>query len=559
MGATTSRIAVGVQSAVFATLYVMLETADSPHKPSLTTWALAVFQLLLDGLQVFQSIADLQLHSSLDIPSAVEFVDPENWIGAAFSQTPPWVVFGIASLVVLCVVFTSAWVSFRFFQERVEKIWPVSLLILSAFTSNALSKPDDVKVKLLNVFVAVLVTTFFTSVIEFLLRPLSCEFYTPSPCNMSSVWEGANVALSLLALLFAALFAAFALVASLLSFDISPLSLSPLSKTDGRLDTCFVAVKITFVAMAVANKHLFQSLRPPSTAVSPVFLPAIGIALTCALFLGQVVSAPYLNLSVNVIRAAILGGLCAAASCVAAANSRTIAADVSPPTFGAAVGAAMAVGGLIQWLRLRLLGRRIRALVSNVGQMRTPCAPIPTAVAPVVNVDSLRSLQDAVSTVDDLEVVFEDLKRLFVAASTSHEELFYAADVPPPFSPLDASLAVRIFSRMRPKPSPRALCAVLAATIRSDPQSSLVKASVLAAVHYLTKDMALVAPLAQMLRKQVLSVDSRFVVYTLDKKMMQEAQSSRAGESQLTAINLMGESFRPNTVMLISRRVSQDP
>jgi hypothetical protein len=63
MGTTTSRVAVGVKSAVFATLYVMLEASDEPHKPTAAQWATAIFQLLLDVMQVLLSTADLDCHT----------------------------------------------------------------------------------------------------------------------------------------------------------------------------------------------------------------------------------------------------------------------------------------------------------------------------------------------------------------------------------------------------------------------------------------------------------------------------------------------------------------
>jgi hypothetical protein len=92
---------------------------------------------------------------------------------------------------------------------------------------------------------------------------------------------------------FASLFSLFASVASLLSSDTSPLSLAPLSKTDGRLDSYFAAVKFSFEGMAVAQQHL--DLRNPKSPINPVLLPCAGAIITLILLAAQVISAPYLN------------------------------------------------------------------------------------------------------------------------------------------------------------------------------------------------------------------------------------------------------------------------
>jgi hypothetical protein len=70
----------------------MLEASDEPHKPTATQWATAIFQLLLDGLQVFLSTADLGCHTGtsegLSMPTSIDhLVDPKSWSVIAFCSS----------------------------------------------------------------------------------------------------------------------------------------------------------------------------------------------------------------------------------------------------------------------------------------------------------------------------------------------------------------------------------------------------------------------------------------------------------------------------------------
>jgi hypothetical protein len=128
MGARTSRFLEGVKLATFSTFYVMLESTEEAKHPSVFVWLVAVFQLLIDAFQVFQNVISTASQNAdvrNALPPSVSYIDPEKLVMSAFLGARAWVVFVLASVVVLTCFATAVWVSVRFWQQRVEKLWPV--------------------------------------------------------------------------------------------------------------------------------------------------------------------------------------------------------------------------------------------------------------------------------------------------------------------------------------------------------------------------------------------------------------------------------------------------
>ncbi len=158
---------------------------------------------------------------------------------------PPWVFFGISSSLVLVAIIDTAYVGWLFNQGRVDTLWPV---------------------RLLRVLVTALVTTFYPSMLEFVIFPLLCYISHHTRENLTWLIQKdatpvcepfslPQVLITVPALLLACVFVAFATVASYLSFEVNPLSRHPMAICNGRVETLWTAFK-TAAILIVFRKNL---------------------------------------------------------------------------------------------------------------------------------------------------------------------------------------------------------------------------------------------------------------------------------------------------------------
>jgi hypothetical protein len=299
----------------------------------------------------------------------------------------------------------------------------------------------------------------------------------------------------------ASLFTLFALVTSLLNFDANPLALHPLSKSDGRFDCLFVAVKAIFVAFGVILR-----IAPPSGPALPVISLLIILLLLCA----QILSSPYNSPLANYLRAASIAALLwtALTSTVGDAASDSLTPAAVSVLFALIIPAAV-LGVAAQRLRFRSVDKAVALCAESLKH----------------DVE-----ERAVQGRSEEALIAEDMAKmaaLFGELDKSLYDVFYSTKTGPRVfhNHFDAMIAARRVIARHDRASVALLVRVLRDAVRDNRESAVLHVFVVSCIQFVVRDARLFLSMAAALRKKSVALDCAFVIFTLDKKALQDAQA----------------------------------
>jgi len=198
---------------------------------------------------------------------------------------PRYTFFVLAFVIVSSALVESAYVARLFEDGNVQKMWPV---------------------KILRYLVLAIVTTLFSSIMEWLLIPLMClasEEYNFSevihgPGEDCNPWQFPEVMASVPTLIISALYVIFALTASFFSLQANVLSCTPQSSSSGRVESLFLATKVAASCLV----FLANQLLPTGVAV-------ILFLLCLSVFYNHIALFPFNHYHTNVLRGGIYGSI----------------------------------------------------------------------------------------------------------------------------------------------------------------------------------------------------------------------------------------------------------
>jgi hypothetical protein len=162
---------------------------------------------------------------------------------------PPWAFFITSALLIFAAILIGTYVGWLYKHGRVHTLWPVKLL---RFT------------------ISLVVTTFYSNVLQFAIFPVNC--YTSSELRDNLTWllqsssacapfAPSIVGVTIVSLLLALLFVTLGLTAAYLGFEINPLSRHPMAYCTGRVEAAWILFK-TVAVVAVFCTYLSKISLP---------------------------------------------------------------------------------------------------------------------------------------------------------------------------------------------------------------------------------------------------------------------------------------------------------
>mmetsp|Transcript_60944 Transcript_60944/g.163478 ORF Transcript_60944/g.163478 Transcript_60944/m.163478 type:complete len:1605 (+) Transcript_60944:68-4882(+) len=240
-----SRKVENLRNSVFGLFYVMTERRHGESKGSKRKLLFTSILLLLDAGQVFKALVIPQFGWSLQSTS---FSNKFDFVGAIIDAFPPLpytsVVVCLISIILVVLAVLDTLLVMRLFQKGdTSRIWPV---------------------KILRFLVATMITTFYISILRFLLLPLNCTSALNTVNQALSgradatcdPWSPQAAGLSAVGLALAAAFALFSLAATFFSFEVDPTGQHPGAQWTGRLEMTWssartLAVLLPFLQAAI--------------------------------------------------------------------------------------------------------------------------------------------------------------------------------------------------------------------------------------------------------------------------------------------------------------------
>jgi len=233
-----------VKNSLFGMFYVMTETADSASPTSFAVYK-AMFLVYVDFGQVLRVFSTPIFGWSVATSDVLRYFDLVWLISAQMERAiPRYIFFAFATGLVVTALSDALYVCIIFSGGKIQQLWPV---------------------KLLKFLVATIVTILFSTLVKWVLIPIEC-LVSPSRPSLTEVFHGPDgvcnpwnfpeITITIPSLIVAALYMIFALITSLLSFEINPLARRPMASTTGIVENRWLATKIASTCLVYLARYI---------------------------------------------------------------------------------------------------------------------------------------------------------------------------------------------------------------------------------------------------------------------------------------------------------------
>jgi len=299
-----------IKNSLFGLFYVMTETSDSA---SPTTFAVykAMFLVYVDFGQVLRVMSTPIFGWSVATSDVLRYFDLVWLISAQMERAiPRYIFFAFATGLVVTALSDALYVCVIFSGGKIQQLWPV---------------------KLLKVLVATTVTILFSTLVKWVLIPIEC-LVSPSRPSLTEVFHGPDgvcnpwnfpeVTITIPSLIVAALYMIFALITSLLSFEINPLARRPMASTTGIVENRWLATKIASTCLVYLSRYI--------TSVASTTILLLLMIWTMHSHLSRL---PFHNFSMNLLRGGVYATVTWLAFCSVVVSCINLATGGEPNEF----------------------------------------------------------------------------------------------------------------------------------------------------------------------------------------------------------------------------------
>mmetsp|Transcript_64872 Transcript_64872/g.159688 ORF Transcript_64872/g.159688 Transcript_64872/m.159688 type:complete len:1424 (+) Transcript_64872:141-4412(+) len=272
-----------VKGSLFGLFYVMTEGGGDARDPTLSAWIWTVFLLYVDVGQVLRVMTSTMYGWSTETAQFIRMFDLV-WLVTDIVEklgVPRFAYFAAAACVVLVALADTVYVAVIFSAGHVQKLWPV---------------------KLLKFLVASLVTILFSTLIKLVLIPIEClaegsNSFSEMFKGESAVcapWAFPQIIISVPSLILAAVYISFALMTSLMAFEINPLSRKPMASCTGSVEQKWLSTKVGTSVLIFLSPY-----------VTPIAVCVVYTLLIVSTLHAHVKHLPFHSVLVNHIRGGV--------------------------------------------------------------------------------------------------------------------------------------------------------------------------------------------------------------------------------------------------------------